>query len=550
MRVEVKNFMGCENAEVQNDKISLICGMNHQGKSSFLTALSSALTGEAVPLGLKKTDCGMLVKVGSTGASVKVQNDAFETVSINWPKAEISTDGKNPPATTKMAAGLESLVDMKEKERSEFIRELVKCDPTKKDLEEFLGERGCTNEKLIAKVWMFIEQDGFEASHKRACDTGRSLKNQWSDVTGEAYGSQKAETWHPMGWNSALIDLSKETLETQLTAARAELEDMIARQAVDTSKKEEYEQLADETSLKVARDNAEICQKNIAQYKKELLSIEEKISATLNIAEEQHCPHCGSVLQVIGGKIKEADKQDFDKEQVSQLSDWQSKQKEILESISDYEEKFLKYKAEYRDRVKAFEELEKINKSGSGNVTPLDIDKKRNQIKQIEDNIRTFSEKAESDRLKNNIKENQLIIDALDMSGIRKKSTEKGLDSFNANLEDVCALAGWPKVSISRDMTIELDGRPYVLLSESEKYRVRITLQIVIAKLQKADVIIFDGAEILDKNGKNGLFKTLLQYQITAFIGMMFSDVSKVPNMSKFGVKRYWVEKGNFKEVN
>ena len=547
MRVEVKNFMGCEKAEVELDKAALICGMNHQGKSSFLTALSAALTGEAVPLGLKKTDCGMLVKVGSTGASVKVQNDAFETVSINWPKAEIMTDGKNPPATTKMAAALESLVDMKEKERSEFIRELVKCNPTKKDLEEFLGERGCTNEKLIEKVWMFIEQDGFEASHKRACDTGRSLKNQWSDVTGEAYGSQKAETWQPSGWNSSLIDLSKETLETQLTAARAELEDMIARQAVDTSKKEEYEKLADENDLKVARDNAKICQDNVKSYEKELIEAENlrnKLSAKV---EEQHCPHCGGLLKIVAGKVSILEEQPDNSEKISELN---NKISELKESVKEYDEKYLKYYQEVRDRENAIAKLAEINKSGAGNVTPLDIDKKRNQIKQIEDNIRAFNEKAESDRLKNNIKENQLIIDALDMSGIRKKSTEKGLDSFNANLEDICMLAGWPKVSINRDMSIELDGRPYILLSESEKYRVRITLQISIAKLQKADVIILDGAEILDKNGKNGMFKVLLQYKIKAFIGMMFSDITKVPNMGKFGIKSYWVEKGNFKEIN
>ena len=547
MRVEVKNFMGCEKAEVELDKAALICGMNHQGKSSFLKALSAALTGEAVPLGLKKTDCGMLVKVGSTGASVKVQNDDFETVSINWPKAEIMTDGKNPPATTKMAAGLESLVDMKEKERSEFIRELVKCNPNKKDLEEFLGERGCTNEKLIEKVWMFIEQDGFEASHKRACDTGRSLKNQWSDVTGEAYGSQKAETWQPSGWNSSLIDLSKETLETQLTAARAELEDMIARQAVDTSKKDEYEKLADETSLKVARDNAKICQDNVKSYEKELIEAENlrnKLSAKV---EEQHCPHCGGLLKIVAGKVSILEEQPDNSEKISELN---NKISELKESVKEYDVKYLKYYQEVRDRENAIAKLAEINKSSAGNVTPLDIDKKRNQIKQIEDNIRAFNEKTESDRLKNNIKENQLIIDALDMSGIRKKSTEKGLDSFNANLEDVCTLAGWPKVSINHDMSIELDGRPYVLLSESEKYRVRITLQISIAKLQKADIIILDGAEILDKNGKNGMFKVLLQYKIKAFIGMMFSDITKVPNMGKFGIKSYWVEKGNFKEIN
>lgn len=547
MRVEVNNFMGCEKAEVEFKKAALICGMNHQGKSSFLTALSAALTGEAIPLGLKKTDCGMLVKVGSTGASVKVQNDAFETVSINWPKAEISTDGKNPPATTKMAAGLESLVNMKEKERSEFIRELVKCNPTKKDLEEFLGERGCTNEKLINAVWTFIEQDGFEASHKRACDTGRSLKNQWSDVTGEAYGSQKAETWQPIGWNSSLIDLSKETLETQLTAARAELEDMIARQAVDTSKKEEYEQLANERSLMIARQNAKICYDNVKSYEKDVADAEVLIRQLTAKVEEQHCPHCGGLLQIVAGKVTELQEQPDNSARIEILK---QKIAEGKEKIKENDSQYLTYTKQVSQIENAFAKLDEINKSSSGNVTPIDIDKKRNQIKQIEDNIKAFEAKTESDRLKNKIKENQLVIDALDMSGIRKKSTEKGLEFFNSNLEDVCSIAGWPKVSISRDMSIELDGRPYVLLSESEKYRVRITLQIAIAKLQKAAVIILDGAEILDKNGKNGLFKTLLQYQITAFIGMMFSDISKVPNMSKFGIKSYWVEKGNFKEIN
>ena len=546
MRVEVKNFMGCESAEVENDKAALICGMNHQGKSSFLTALSAALTGEAVPLGLKKTDCGMLVKVGSTGASVKVQNDNFETVAINWPKAEISTDGKNPPATTKMAAGLESLVDMKEKERSEFIRELVKCNPTKKDLEEFLGERGCINQKLIDKVWQFVEQDGFEASYKRACDTGRSLKNQWSDITGEAYGSQKAETWQPIGWNSSLIDLSKETLETQLTAARAELEDMIARQAVDTSKKEEYEQLANERLLIIARQNAKICHDNVKSYEKQIADAEDLRNRLSAKVEEQYCPHCGGLLQIVAGKVTELQQQPDNSGKIEELT---KKIEGLKEKVKEYDGKYLEYTKEVSQIENAFTKLEEINKS-SGNVTPLDVDKKRNQIKHLEDNIRAFSEKSESDRLKNNIKENQLIIDALDMSGIRKKSTENGLDSFNACLENVCAIAGWPNVTICRDMTIELDGRPYVLLSESEKYRVRITLQITIAKLQKADVIIFDGAEILDKNGKNGLFKVLLQYKITAFIGMMFSDIAKVPNMSKFGIKSYWVEQGKFREVN
>ena len=545
---EVVNFMGCEKAEVKFDKAALICGLNHQGKSSFLNAVAAALTGEAVPFGLKKSDCGMLVKIGNTSGSVKVQNDqTFETVKIAWPKAEIFTDGKNPPACSKISAGIESLIEMKEKERSEFIREMTRCNPKKEDLAEFLKERGIENEKVVDKVWTYVEQDGFEASHKRACDSGRAFKQQWSNVTGEAYGSQKAETWQPAGWNSDLIDVSIESIDANLTAARAELEDMIVRQAVDDSKADEYRELANETSLKVARDNAKICKDNVDTYKKELYDIDAKLSELNRNVEEQPCPHCGAMLTVSGGKIKAVEEKPED--QTEKIEQLQTKKQDILQSISDNESKYLKYNSEVAQRVKAFEELEKINASAGSNITQVDIDKKRNQISQIENQREAFKAMQEAQRLCKNIKENQIIIDALDMSGIRKKAMENGLYRFNLFLLDISKQGGWQQVQVENDLTITLGGRPYVLLSESEKYRVRLTLQISISLMQESQLMIIDGAEILDKKGKNGLFNILLSNKVPALIGMMISDVDKVPNMKKFGVSSYWVEQGNAKEI-
>ena len=554
MKVEVKNFMGCEKAEVSANNIALICGLNHQGKSSFLNALISAVGHNPTPFGLKKSECGLLVKSGTASASVKVQDErTFESVSISWPKAEITTEGSNPPCTSEMSCGLTNLVDLKDKERSEFIRSLMNCEPTKDDLRNFLNSRDCTNERLLEAVWKFIEQDGFEASYKRATDSGRAFKNQWSDVTGEAYGTNKAETWQPADWNSDLIGISQESLEAQLSGARAELEDMIARQAVDASKIEEYAELANETFLKVANDQAEATCADIASLRAEISKLRRSLESLRNTdtSETQICPHCGQKLEVVSGKIKKAE--ELSPEIVEQIV---KNRNEIIYRINTKDEelrqlqvKYSKLNVEIEKRKEAFQKLEEYQQKSGGNVTQAEIDQKRNQIKQIDGNISAFKAYNEAKRLAQKIKENQIIIDALDMSGIRKAAMEKGLSKFNLHLKGVCEYAGWGIVAVEKDLTITYNDRPYLLLSESEKMRVRISLQYSITKLSESNIIIIDGAELLDKNGKNGLFKLLIMSGIFCFVGMMYSDKSKVPNMKKYNVSNYWVENGIIEEI-
>lgn len=554
MKVEVNNFMGCEKAEVSANNIALICGLNHQGKSSFLNALISAVGHNPTPFGLKKSECGLLVKSGKASASVKVYDErSFESVSINWPKCEMTTEGKNPPTTSEISCGLSDLVTMKDKERSEFIRSLMNCEPTKEDLKNFLSSRDCNNEKLLEAVWKYIEQDGFEASYKRATDSGRAFKNQWSDVTGETYGTNKAETWQPTDWNSELIGISQESLEAQLSGARAELEDMIARQAVDASKIEEYQELASETFLQVARDEADNTCANIATLKKEISNLKYKLDNLKKTDKNdiQICPHCGKNLVVYGGKIDIAE--EVSPEQIEKIKQIRT---DLLQSILVNEGELEKLQTQYNNfideikrRKEAFSKLEELKRRSGGNVSQADIDQKRNQIKQIEANIEAFKAYNEARRLANKIKENQIVIDALDMSGIRKSAMEKGLSQFNSYLKQTCEIAGWGIVAVEKDLAITYNDRPYLLLSESEKMRVKITLQYSITKLNGSNIIIIDGAELLDKNGKNGLFKLLISSDLFCFVGMMYSDPAKVPDLKKYNVSNYWVENGIIKEI-
>ena len=553
MKINVENFMGCKKADVEVAKVTYICGLNHQGKTSFIKAVSAALTGSPVILGLRKTDLGMLVHTGTAAAKVRIE-DEDSAVAITYPKAEMQTTGSNPPSVSKFAAGIDSIVDFSAKERSEYIRNLTGCAPTKDDLKAFLKERYIENEKIADKVWEKIDQDGFDASLERAKDTGRALKQQWSIVTGETYGSQKAETWQPAGWTSDLIDTSEESQTANITGLQAELEDLISRQAIDTDLLERLKKETSEEKVKELTAKREECLKALTNARAETQDLSQKIDRlpNFNADEKQICPHCGGNLCIVHGRIVEYNGlDDTTKEKINEQREELKKEYEKVKlNEADLEKEYNKI---FSDCSAAEEKLKKLNdlqaKSGN-NVTERDIDIKREELRKANEGLAAFKAAKEAKRLANNIKENQVIIDALDMSGIRKNSMLRGLSIFNSSLDVICKDAGWGKVSVDDDLTILMNDRPYVLLSESEKMRCNVTLQIAIASYNNDKTVIIDGAELLDKNGKNGLLKVLLnQDKFNAIIGLMMPSKDKAPKNAACGIKSYWVENGIFEEV-
>lgn len=553
MKINVENFMGCEKADVEVAKVTYICGLNHQGKTSFINAVSAALTGTPVILGLRKTDLGMLVRIGTAAAKVKIENED-SAVAITYPKAEMQTAGSNPPSVSKIAAGVDSIVDFSVKECSEYIRNITGCAPTKDDLIAFLKERYIENEKIADKVWEKIDQDGFDASLERAKDTGRALKQQWSIVTGETYGSQKAETWQPAGWTSDLIDTSEESQTANITGLQAELEDLISRQAIDSNL---LNRLKSEVSAEIVdklKQNCDVADKTLAELRGNLLELSQKIDRLPNFEADnkQICPHCGGNLCIVHGRIVEYN--GLSDESKVKINEQREKLKKEYEqqriSIDNAENDYQKDFTEYQIAAEKLKQLNELQAKSGGNVTERDIDIKREELRKANEGLTAFKAAKEAKRLANNIKENQVIIDALDMSGIRKNSMLKGLEKFNTTLEIVCTVAGWGKVSVDNDLTILMNDRPYVLLSESEKLRCKVTLQLAIAGYNNDKTVIIDGAELLDKNGKNGLLKFLSsQNKFNAIIGMMLPSKEKAPTNAAHGIKSYWVENGIFEEV-
>lgn len=546
MKATIKNFMGCAAAEVEASKIALILGLNGQGKTSTLLPIAAALRG-GVPLGLQKTKAGMLVKTGAGAASVVLEEDGSK-VEVFWPKCERRSEGVSAPEASDIAVGAVTFPAMADKDKVELLRDILKTDPVKQELCEALADAGLS-EKVQEAVWHNIEAEGWDASLDRAKEKGRSLKSQWALIAGETYGEKKAASWFPQGWENDLETTSTEALEADVSLARADLEDKIANQAISADELARLQEKADglaETEKKCDDAAGKVTEAQKAL--KEARAAREKLPKLPNY--DLVCPHCGKPVVYQFGKL-EAIKQSLSAEEREKL------EQQILDADNAVSKGERELNAAKHDFILADSDLQAIKKAKEEleakqgkTIQPAEVDEARNAVRKAEMRLQSFNRYNEALRVHRNILENQAIINVLEPEGIRRRSLEKGLSDFNGRLEYLCYVAGWACVKVDGDMSVSYNDRPFVLCSESEKFRAKVTLQAAIAEYDGSHALVVDAADILDNKGRAGLLKLLAGQSYCSFVGMMAAKPSAAPDLKKLGIgRKYWVEAGNCEEV-
>lgn len=546
MKATIKNFMGCAAAEVEASKIALILGLNGQGKTSTLLPIAAALRG-GVPLGLQKTKAGMLVKTGAGAASVVLEEDGSK-VEVFWPKCERRSEGVSAPEASDIAVGAVAFPAMADKDKVELLRDILKTDPVKQELCEALADAGLS-EKVQEAVWHNIEAEGWDASLDRAKEKGRSLKSQWALIAGETYGEKKAASWFPQGWENDLETTSTEALEADVSLARADLEDKIANQAIGADELARLQEKVDglaETEKKCDDAAGKVTEAQKAL--KEARAAREKLPKLPNY--DLVCPHCGKPVVYQFGKL-EAVKQSLSAEEREKL------EQQILDADNAVSKAERELNAAKHDFILADSDLQAIKKAKDEleakqgkTIQPAEVDEARNAVRKAETRLQSFNRYNEALRVHRNILENQAIINVLEPEGIRRRSLEKGLSDFNGRLEYLCYVAGWACVKVDGDMSVSYNDRPFVLCSESEKFRAKVTLQAAIAEYDGSHALVVDAADILDNKGRAGLLKLLAGQSYCSFVGMMAAKPSAAPDLKKLGIgRKYWVEAGNCEEV-
>ncbi|NUB05826.1 hypothetical protein FW320_06505 [Azospirillum sp. Vi22] len=522
MTANVRAFQILERADITfGEGVTLIAAENSNGKSSAAKAIAGAMAGDPLHGYLKK-DVKALVKDGAKSGSVTITGPGG-SISVSYPKAEVSSTG-TPPTLGRIAAGLDSLVDIDQKKRGLVLGELLKTAPTREDLAAALADAGFKDEPAAASInkaledagktadpalslmdyakllkaagvglnivhwlWWQIETRGWDGALKKLEGERTELKGRWAEVSGEAFGDQKIQDWKPEGWTPDLAEVSADGLQAVLTAANTALETVVAEQAVDQSELDRLR--VDAGKLDALQEAEQAASKKKLDAEVTVVDAEnthraaEQAVANLPPAEQDSglsCPHCQ-------GKVHYHKGQDGERlDKAERLSDDVLKQRRLdritvegtlnrakvalstaradlqaAQRVLDDAQRAVAG-AESAKRKLIDLEAQSAGKSGSAEA----VQKARDAVATAQLRLDLFQTKARADGLARRITSMSAIIGILAPTGLRQANTQRVLDTFNDSMvRPLCDAAGWKAVRIEPDMNITYGGRPYSQLS-------------------------------------------------------------------------------------
>jgi hypothetical protein len=540
----IRNVRGCEHADLELDPIALVAGVNATGKSSIAQSIAAALSGETLPIeGLNKSTAGYLVRTGAGNARVEVQGERG-SVSVDWPAATPLTIGDAPGASL-WATGLWSLATVSAKERARVLSLYLKADPTLEDVQAALHEHEWPDD-VIALVWQQIEQQGWDAALEKFRQRGAENKGRWRQLTGVNYGSRIAATYR-----SDLAELAETHLIHAVAKAKRDASAAVAAAAVSASERErliaEAANFEDRSKAwETAKQKAEQCAEGLQKAQEARLAL-----PPVEQPQTAFCPHCGA--QVIVERINLMTVQLVKPDKPVDNADVTKRRQAIATSEGQLahaqDELNLARRAEGAARAEvdaAAAARERIANWPQAVEAGTNIEAAQAALAKAEKRLSEFHVKRDADDLHEKIENNEIVLGLLAPDGLRASKMRVRLKNFvDHDLAELTQSAGWPSVEISPDLALFSHGIPYALLSTSEQYRVRAVLQLAMARLEGADAVIVDGADILDAPSRSGLFQMLIQVAIPALVCMTLSRRDQVPDLAKLELGRsYWLAGG------
>ena len=556
MKAGIQNFRGIAQAEIEINQIALIIGKNGAGKTSIATAIGAAATGNAIPFAkLAKKDCGIMLHNGQKSGAVTLSGEMGSTM-IQWPKAAVMSDGR-PPSCSLIAAGMQDLLNMPKKEALDYLQTLLKAEVSESDFLEAMKAEDI-EDKAAKRVWLTIEAQGWDGAVARGKETGARFKGAWQQITGQTYGSKVAETWVPDNWSDDLEGADIATLEAALDAARKGLEEAIGKNAINQQEAEKLRE--DAAALPEWEKKRDELAEKLEALKKEQAEVEERFknSPATDSKETLTCPHCDKEVHltaVSGTKRALVKAQAIDEKKLKELRLAYAGICGERENVAGRVNAALKEMREVEQRLSdctiAAAKLEKVGDAISTDDAAKEVEAKRWEVQTAQARIVTFEKRKDAKGTADMISSNQKIIDLLETTGLRQTKMAQCLDAFQSSIIDpLVETFGAKPLTIDVDLNITLGGTPYAMLSAGEQFRVRCLLQLAIAKIEKAGLVIIDGADILDQGGRNGLLKAVISTGIPAIICVTVNKPDQVPDLAAAGKGvTYWVEAGSCQPV-
>lgn len=569
MRIEsvfVENFQGLISAQLDlAAPITLVGGFNGAGKSSLKEAIGLAL-GESARIALKK-DYAKLITEGQKKAQIIVSHDgAASSFTLPSGKGErASTAGEEYLPFVLNPSAFAALDD---KGRRKMLFALTKSSASPNVIVSMLLDKGADADKVEQIKPLLLS--GFSTAMDQAKTNTSESRGAWKAITGEAYGSDKAEGWavtipdghavDPAELDQASADLNKTMADIEngtqhlgkLNAMRETAEGFALRKA-------ELEEKA--SMLSRARTKHDVTQKDHDKWTAKLDAAKAAADALKGGEDPCECPSCHTKLRIVGNGLELFAGKQADHAKVSEAAAEVAKANDALALLN---RTLLNDKAAIAAAEQAARDLESLNATVLEPVTDDHITKTTDAITllrtkrdQLSAKINALRERmdllasadattAKAAKHHADVKAWSLIAGALAPDGIPGEILAGALEPFNDALRKASNLAGWPAVQISSDIDITANGRAYALLSESEKWRCDTVVALVIAQLSGLRMVVLDRFDVLDIPSRGKLLGMLVTMAKAGQIdsAIVCGTLKEKPAGLPPEVNAVWIDKG------
>lgn len=574
MRIEsmrVNNFIGVRSLETTfRAPVVLFAGRNAAGKSSLQAAIRMALLGVPERVVLKK-DYDKLVTEGATGGEISIKVHVGEGLDAESTVVHVALPDGTPTPFTKRPRFLEYCLQAErfshitEDERRQVLFALTKLNLSAEGIvKRLIGEKRC-DEYLVGEVAPALK-GGFAAGHKDACDRARDAKSAWRGATGETWGKDKGATWGPAGV-AAFGDIDREVLQrvqrdiSTATSAEREAQDHLA--GLEARAKAATPNLGGdpEKAARVPHITAAITDATVecGQREQELARLQAVLETPTGLA----CPHCGGLVVQDGFELKAFEGHDS-AARASAKKELPAA-KSALDAARAHLAKLRREEGEARDHAAKVAAAKAVKEKAP---TPHEIDEAREKVALATDELRSLREEetrllevqraasaASSAAARAQVLHMQAIgylgiAEALSPSGIPGEMLATALKPFNDKLREAAVMTGWRQVAIGGDMAITAEGRPYALLSESERWRTDAMLAYAIAA-HGPGFLMLDRMDVLDIPGRGQalmwLTELVRQHRLEGAI--VCATLKAAPGALPEGVEGYWLEGGQILDL-
>lgn len=570
--LRVTGVLGVEHAEVwmRSGQVTEVVGPNASGKTSIATAAQAVLALDINPLGLPATDAkrhyahdGDLDATTATLGVYRVEGaDADDPVhvlegEVVWrPAAQTVTAPPDLRPSRPEAVGLTDFRARKSaKERAEALQSALLPPPdevlaaVEEALKPYLGG------KDLAGVMEMLRERGWNKTEAVYVDRGKVAKRQWGDIAGRQWGVRVAADWRPDRWSADWDGLTVADAQAQVTDARDALATLHRAQAVTEAEAEAAaaaasqlpaladdekaaaDRLADATGAadtaraEAARASSEATDANRAlQSARQAVEASEMTATRHAGTEGSPCPHCEGLLLISDGRVLVFDAEVHETnlaQMTAETERLRGVRAEVQEQWDDAEnrrgaaaEAAAKAETVEREARTAHGTARAALAAAQASAERADLAVRTEQdaiaLAQAEQSVEDAKEVVDAvtaqqhaAELHKTIVRYTAVARLLGPEGVRAKMLESGLARLNTGLESLASLTGWAQVAVAGNGSVTWADRPVPMCSESEQWRAQACIQLTLAAITGAGVVVLDRADLLDSENRPYLVEML-----------------------------------------